>query len=157
MVQGQTAEHEDAALLLWEALEGLGRAVRGELRPQLHDHGLVSGLQIAMCLVLLECGPQRLVDLARRLAMPTSTVSGLADRLVAGGLLRRERNPADRRSSILHAEPRVGAMVREMRRVAAGVVAGYLAALNPADVGAMVPGLRALVAVLAADAGSGSE
>lgn len=153
-MQGDSAEYEGTSLLLWEAVEGLGRAVRRELRPQLQDHGLVSGLQIAICLVLLECGPQRLVDLARRLAMPTSTVSELTDRLVAGGLLRREPNPGDRRSYVVHAEPGAAAMVGALRRAATGVVAGYLAGLNPADVAAMTPGLRALAAALTAGAGS---
>ncbi len=157
MMRRETPEGKGAALLLWEVIEGLSRAVRSELRPQLQDHGLVSGLQIAICLVLLECGPQRLVDLARRLAMPTSTVSELADRLVAAGLLRREPNPGDRRSYMLHAEPGAAALVGQMRCVAAGVVAGHLDGLDPADVAGMVPGLAALAAALAAGAESGGE
>ncbi|MFC9893527.1 MarR family winged helix-turn-helix transcriptional regulator [Nocardia sp. NPDC127579] len=82
--------------LLFEAHAGL----LAKLEPTWKRHGL-SGLDLN-ALMRLSRSPQRrlrMTDLATQTALSTSGVTRLVDRLAAADLLRREPDPADRRSS----------------------------------------------------------
>jgi DNA-binding MarR family transcriptional regulator len=57
----------------------------------------VTATQLNVLKLLLEVGQLSLTELSRRLASQNSTVTGIADRLEAGGLVVRERDPDDRR------------------------------------------------------------
>ena len=70
------------------------------------------------CFRLLEkLGPLSLTALALEAGLQLGTASGLVDKLEAGALLRRERDPADRRRVLLSARPaaaeRIGIFYRE--------------------------------------------
>ena len=67
--------------------------------------------QYRALVVLASRGPQRVVDLAGVLDVTASTATRMCDRLVRKGLIRRQRQPSDRRSvrmSISAAGPGTG-------------------------------------------------
>ncbi|GAB2645110.1 MarR family winged helix-turn-helix transcriptional regulator [Nocardia goodfellowii] len=82
--------------LLFEAQDGLLK----KLEPAWKAGGL-SGLDLNALLRLSRSPGRRLrmTDLARQTSLSTSGVTRLVDRLERAGLLRRELDPADRRSS----------------------------------------------------------
>lgn len=135
---------EEAALLLSEYLHDLAHDLRRGMDPVLRDCGLVSVLQVAMLGALDRLGPTRLVDLSRRLNVPTSTLSELTDRLVADGLVTRDPNPGDRRSVMLAVTPGGRARLEAVRRAGAAHVQGLLAHLDDTTVEALLGGLRRL-------------
>ncbi len=47
-------------------------------------------------------------ELARESGLTTGAITGIVDRLEKAGLVRREQNPADRRSVLVHAVPNAG-------------------------------------------------
>ncbi|WP_225725580.1 MULTISPECIES: MarR family winged helix-turn-helix transcriptional regulator [unclassified Nocardia] len=82
--------------LLFEASNGM----LAKLRPVFERHGL-SGLD-SNALMRLSRSPRRrlrMTDLATQTELSTSGVTRLVDRLERGGLVRRELDPADRRSA----------------------------------------------------------
>ncbi len=50
---------------------------------------------------ILHTGPARMSDLARQLRISPRTVTPMVDALEAGGLLKRENDPTDRRAQVL--------------------------------------------------------
>ncbi|MEV0252588.1 MarR family transcriptional regulator [Nocardia sp. NPDC050712] len=82
--------------LLFEAQEGL----TGKLEATWKPHGM-SGLDLNALLRLSRSPQQRLrmTDLATQTSLSTSGVTRLVDRLSTAGLVRRELDPSDRRSS----------------------------------------------------------
>jgi DNA-binding MarR family transcriptional regulator len=90
----------ETAVAIIAALEGSGRANQG-MQRRLHT---VSGLgetdTTAVVLLLTASASGELVtpkDLAARLQLSTAAASGLVDRLVRAGYVRREAHPTDRR------------------------------------------------------------
>ena len=88
------------ALIVWTDLCEVVDQVRINLnRDLLHSAGLTLAENLALCQVAMS--PERrlrMVDLAGRLVIAQSAVTKTVDRLEVRGLLRRDRDPADRRS-----------------------------------------------------------
>jgi DNA-binding MarR family transcriptional regulator len=61
--------------------------------------------QLKVIYVVAASGPLRMSDLASRMGVAPSTLSGLADRLVQLGLLERFVDPANRRQVIVRTTP----------------------------------------------------
>jgi len=65
---------------------------------ELHKNYDISAPQLACLLALYEKGPMSPSRIARSIMVSSSTVTGILDRLEAKELVRRVRNPRDRRS-----------------------------------------------------------
>ncbi|WP_018924634.1 MarR family transcriptional regulator [Salsuginibacillus kocurii] len=61
----------------------------------------ITGLQVLVLKVLVDKPHLTLAELAEQLHSSTSTMSGVVDRLVKNGYVRRERSESDRRSLML--------------------------------------------------------
>lgn len=86
-------------------------------------------------------------QVGKTLQMRSSNASALVSQLVAGGLLRRETDPDDRRVAHLHLTAEARERVDEADAQVGSYLADALATLAPADADAVlraVPGLRAL-------------
>lgn len=70
-------------------------------------------------------------DLSRMLLVTAGNVTGLVDRLAARGLVRRARDPADRRRSFVRLTPRGRATWRRARTRHAAALADTLRGLDP--------------------------
>lgn len=89
--------------------------------------------QYRALVVLISRGPQRMVDLARALAVSPSTAGRMCDRMLRKGLIRRHRARADRREvqvSVTAAGREVVDQATSRRRV---LLAAILADLSPAQ------------------------
>jgi DNA-binding MarR family transcriptional regulator len=90
-----SAEELDALLAAARALVAVAIASVVELEDQLPL------TQFRALVVLVEEGPINATVLAGKLAINPSSVTRLADRLIADGLLRRAQNPLNRREVLL--------------------------------------------------------
>ena len=78
------------------AVYSAGIAINRAYRPLLDELGITYP-QYLVLLALWEQDGQTIGAIAERLALESSTITPLVKRLEAGGLLSRERNPADER------------------------------------------------------------
>ncbi len=149
---GSTARDHDVP---WVAAEL--RLVVGRLARKLRDHA-PSGLtptQLSALANIDEYGPLRLTALAAREAIAPPTASRAVDGLVAQGLVTREPDPEDARSTILRVSRQGDEFLAGWRQSRDALLAARLAALDPADVAqlaATLPLLRALLDSLTAEA-----
>ncbi|MBN1413167.1 MAG: MarR family transcriptional regulator [Spirochaetales bacterium] len=60
--------------------------------------------------------PCRATELASLIGVPTSTLTGIADRLEAGGYIKREHAKDDRRSVLMEVTPKVMLLVEEKKK-----------------------------------------
>lgn len=81
------------------------------------------------CLNLLEMGPMTPTRIASRLGLSTGSVTALIDRLEAKGLVKRSRDPSDRRGVLVAATPKVfstiGALYASCSEILKAAVAAY--------------------------------
>lgn len=89
--------------------------------------------QYRTLVVLISRGPQRMVDLARALAVSPSTAGRMCDRLLRKGLVRRHRTRADRREVLVSITPAGCEVVDEATRQRRVLLAAILANLGPAQ------------------------
>lgn len=73
--------------------------------------------QAKVLYVVMAAGELRMSELAARLGIGSSSASGLADRLVDLGLLRRHDDPADRRQVVVTATPEAEALLERFREL----------------------------------------
>src|SRR5690349_8528790 len=88
------------ALRVYARLLRAGRAVQAGWERRLAEHHL-SVSQFAVLEALLQSGPDSQRDLARRLPTNAGNLTDVLDKLVAHGLLTRERDVRDRRLMML--------------------------------------------------------
>jgi len=131
-----------------EIAESLGRLIQRGTRSGLYAalvEDVADGLDENAYPVLsglARTGPRNAADLAAVIGLDRSGVSRHASRLEAAGLVRREADPADRRSVLLVLTDEGAAAVREMRGRFAERVAAALAAWPPGEAEAFARGLR---------------
>lgn len=140
-----------AALLLAEFLREFAHDLGRRMEPAVRGCGLVSILQVVMLKVLQRQGPMRLVDLSRRMDVPASTLSELADRLVADGLATRAPNPDDRRSVVLAVTDAGSRTLEDVLAQGALHVERLLRRMDDAAVDRLVDGVRGLREAVAAE------
>lgn len=80
------------------SLLGAAQAVEGRIESSLSPLGLSLAKLNVLGILVSSNGPLTLGELAQRLACVRSNVTQLVDRLESDGLVRREADPADRRS-----------------------------------------------------------
>jgi DNA-binding MarR family transcriptional regulator len=102
--------------------------------------------QLKVMLILSQQRTVTVTALAERLHVHISTVTGILDRLVQQGLVKREEDPADRRHVVSHLTPDGE---RVLHRLYYGVgqddFTARLESLDTGDLQALERGLRALV------------
>ena len=73
--------------------------------------------QAKVLYVVIAAGELRMSELAARLGVGSSSASGLADRLVELGLLRRHDDPDDRRQVVVTTTPEAVALLERFREL----------------------------------------
>jgi DNA-binding MarR family transcriptional regulator len=99
--------------------------------------------QYRALVVLASRGPQRMVDLAAVLAVTPSTAGRMCDRLVRKGLIRRQRDRADRRVVQVSITPAGKQVVDQATARRRELIAGILAKLPPRQQPAIANALQA--------------
>lgn len=147
----QPAEPADAYALT-EVVARLRRVLRSSIRADYPWESLPMA-QVELLQSLAESSPARVGDLAARLRLAPSTVSGLIGQMMNAGLVERGVDPADRRAAVVE----LSALGRDQltdwhgahrRRIAAAL--GELEPEDRAAIDTAVPALSRLVDRLAA-------
>jgi DNA-binding MarR family transcriptional regulator len=129
---------------------GIRRRVRRRLQPSLPRQPLRAA-QVDL-LIVVEAEPGiGVAAAARALHLADNSVSALVNSLVAGELLRRETDPADRRAARLYLTPVARSRLARYRETRAGLVGQALDRVGPADREAIeraLPALRRLLDAL---------
>jgi DNA-binding MarR family transcriptional regulator len=139
---------------LTAAITQLRRALRRSIRVD-YPWEARPIAQIEVLQMLRETGAVRLGDLAARLNLAQSTVSGLVSSLVGDELVRREVDARDRRAMVVELAPAGQEQLAEWDDAHQKRLAAALRTLDDDDrakVIAAVPGLTRLAAALNADA-----
>src|SRR3712207_1846941 len=89
---------ENPSFRAWWTLARAYHSVVAQLSGFFEEHG-VTGAQFGVMRCVVDAGPDgvMLTDLSRRLMVTCGNITGVVDRLEQAGLLRRERDPSDRR------------------------------------------------------------
>ncbi|HET9077145.1 MAG TPA: MarR family winged helix-turn-helix transcriptional regulator [Acidimicrobiales bacterium] len=143
------------ALALTDAVTRLRRALRAGVRTDIAWETLPMA-QVELLQSLAEDAPVRVGDLAERLHLAPSTVSGLISQMLASGLVERGTDPDDRRAAVVTVAPAGREQLAAWEAANERRISAALSALpdeeRDAIVGA-VPALRALAARLAGASG----
>lgn len=99
---------------------------------------------------LSTCGPLKVGELARRMAVSTPTVSPIVDALDRQGLIARHPDPRDRRVCRLVVSEAGDELLAELGRRTTGFLADRIHRLPPAEQTALAAALPALEALAAA-------
>jgi DNA-binding MarR family transcriptional regulator len=131
---------------LAELLVGIQRLLRRRLRRGLTEPRL-RGAQVELLRLVAANPGARVSAAAKELYLAGNSVSTLVNQLVEAGLLRRERDPGDRRVALLHPTPEGSARLAawDVRRSA--LVREQIARLSEderAAIAAALPALRRL-------------
>jgi len=116
-----------------EFVELLG-AIQRRVMRRLARHFEAEGLSVTDGLVLKwvskrgSCRVSEIVDFS---SLPASTVTGVLDRLVAGGWLERSSDPEDRRAVIMSGTPKLKEAMRVFQRSVAKALEKSLKGLSP--------------------------
>jgi DNA-binding MarR family transcriptional regulator len=144
-------DHEGLADALSAQLNGVRRVLRRRLRAGLTVPPL-PGSQVEL-LRLVESAPGIGVSAAAaQLRLAGNSVSTLVNQLTEAGLLRRERDPADRRSAQLFLTDAAAARLKAWRAARVSLLASALDALDEDErqaLAAAVPALARLGGILA--------
>ncbi|PNG59052.1 MULTISPECIES: homoprotocatechuate degradation operon regulator HpaR [unclassified Variovorax] len=106
-----TFVHRNLPRLLLQARE----AVMAHTRPSLREHGL-SDQQWRVLRVLGEHGMVETGRVAREAFILGPSLTGVLARMERDGLIRRARDPADQRRTVVEATPKGMRMVRQLSR-----------------------------------------
>lgn len=105
------------------------RLIEGHV-PEFTEVGITMA-QAKVLYVVMAAGELRMSELAARLGIGSSSASGLADRLVELGLLRRHDDPDDRRQVVVTTTPEAVALLERFRELNLRQLRELLARLQP--------------------------
>jgi DNA-binding MarR family transcriptional regulator len=129
-----------------EVLQAATRVLAGiALRSVDVLDGTVSLPQFRVLAVLADLGPARSTQVARALGLDASTVTRLADRLVAAGHVERGSEPGNRSVVTLELTPSGQDLVTRVTRWRRGELTRILGQLPPGDRDTLTAALRRLV------------
>jgi DNA-binding MarR family transcriptional regulator len=140
------------AYALTEVVARLRRVLRSSIRADYPWESLPMA-QVELLQSLAESSPARVGDLASRLRLAPSTVSGLIGQMMNGGLVVRGVDPADRRAAVVELSELGRAQLTDWHGAHRSRIAAALGELDPEDRAAIdtaVPALSRLVDRLAA-------
>src|SRR6476661_10380876 len=109
-----TFTHRNLPRLLLQARE----SVMAHTRPSLRGHGL-SDQQWRVLRVLGEHGTVETGRVAREAFIPGPSLTGVLARMERDGLVRRERDPADQRRTVVEATPKGQKLVERLSHAVA--------------------------------------
>jgi DNA-binding MarR family transcriptional regulator len=127
----KTTERDPAALDLMDGLVQTSFAVTAVLSQVAAAHDL--SLTQLRALAILRDREPKMAELAAHLGLEKSSVSGLIDRAVNRGLVRRDTNPDDARAVRLSLAPEGQRLASELTRKVAGLLAPMTGRLSPAE------------------------
>jgi DNA-binding MarR family transcriptional regulator len=132
-VAERPADHK-AELRLWLRLLTCEMLIETEVRRRLRDSFHVTLPRFDM-MAQLDRAPNGMTlgELSRRMMVSNGNVTGLVDRLVAQGLVKRRRSPSDRRTQFVSLTPEGRRAFRTMARANADWMADMFAELSQDD------------------------
>jgi DNA-binding MarR family transcriptional regulator len=131
---------------LTEAVARLRRVLRAGIRSDISWETLPMA-QVEILQSLAENSPARVNDMAERLHLAQSTVSGLVGQMMASGLVSRAVDATDRRAAVVTVTAAGEKQLHEWESAHAQWIARALARLSSADrsaISSAVPALRHL-------------
>ncbi len=133
-VAERPADHE-AELRLWLRLLTCTTLIEGEIRSRLRAAFDVTLPRFDM-LAQLDKAPNGMTlgELSRRMMVSNGNVTGLAERLVAQGLLERRPSPSDRRAQLVSLSAEGRRAFRAMARTHENWIAQIFTGLAPAEI-----------------------
>lgn len=117
---------------LADLLRDVARALRRRGSALAEPHGLSMHQLRALRTVDLQDGP-RIGDLAKRMRMVNRSATDVVDDLEAKGYLRRERDPSDRRATVVQLTESGRAVLAEVDRLRRADAREYFAVLPASD------------------------
>jgi len=96
-------------------------------------------------------GPMRVSEIASTIGVPPSTLTGVLDRLVAGGWIERSADPADRRAVLMKSTPRLEEFTKNTMQASFKSLARSFRTLPPALLDRLVSDLGSVLACLDQD------
>jgi DNA-binding MarR family transcriptional regulator len=120
------ADAIDAVVERYEAL--MHRLIEGHA-PEFTEVGITMA-QAKVLYVVMAAGELRMSELAARLGVGSSSASGIADRLVELGLLRRHDDPDDRRQVVVTTTPEAETLLERFRELNQRQLRAMLARLD---------------------------
>lgn len=145
---------DSAAYQLTDVVTRLRRALRTSIRTEYPWESLPMA-QVELMQSLADSSPARVGDLATRLRLSASTVSGLISQMMTAGLVDRGTHPEDRRVAVVGLTPAGHAQLADWQAAHQRRIGSALDQLSPADreaVTAALPALARLVEHLGANA-----
>jgi DNA-binding MarR family transcriptional regulator len=127
-------------LRLWLRLLTCTTLIENEVRRRLRDHFDITLPRFDL-LAQLDRTPNGMTlgELSQRMMVSNGNITGLVDRLVAQGLIRRVPSPTDRRVQIVSLTAEGRKFFRAMARENAEWVGQIFADLTPSDIDALMP------------------
>jgi DNA-binding MarR family transcriptional regulator len=127
-------------LRLWLRLLTCTTLIENEVRRRLRDNFAITLPRFDL-LAQLDRAPNGMTlgELSQRMMVSNGNITGLVDRLVEQGLIRRKPDPNDRRVHIVNLTPEGQREFRAMARVNADWVGEIFAGLSEKDIEALMP------------------
>lgn len=122
------------------------RALHEQGAPAWHDVEL-SVAQLKALFTLVDAGPTPIGGVAARLRVGLPAASSLVDRLVDHGLVARREDQLDRRRTLAQPTAAGEQLALRLRHGSREALRSWLEQMDPADLDALVRGLRAIVAI----------
>jgi DNA-binding MarR family transcriptional regulator len=129
---------------LAELVHRVGHRLRRRYGEQLGPLGTSPGQARALKIIINSESPLKMVQLAEMLKIVPRSVTSVVDALEEDGLVRREVDPASRRSTLLVATPEGRARYEQVREARRGVAEELFSVLTPEQ----QDQLRALLSVV---------
>ena len=141
----KVAERPDdhkAELRLWLRMLTCTTLIEGEVRRRLREHFDVTLPRFDL-LAQLDRAPDGMTlgELSRRMMVTNGNITGLVDRLVEQGLIRRKPAPNDRRVQIVSLTPEGRRFFRAMAKENADWIGEIFAGLTPGDMTVLMASL----------------
>jgi DNA-binding MarR family transcriptional regulator len=133
-VAERPGDHQ-AELRLWLRLLTCTTLIEGEIRRRLRDAFDVTLPRFDLMAQLDKTtGGMTLGELSERMMVSNGNVTGLAERLVAQGLLDRRPSPSDRRAHLVSLTPEGRRVFRTMARTHENWIAELFSGLSPDEI-----------------------
>ena len=146
-----SSERTGSAHALTDVVARLRRVLRASIRADYPWESLPMA-QVELLQSLAETAPARVGDLASRLRLAPSTVSGLISQMINSGLIERGTDPSDRRAAVVDLSALGRTQLADWNAAHQRRIAAALAELDPAEhaaIDAAIPALTHLVERLA--------
>jgi DNA-binding MarR family transcriptional regulator len=150
-VPAASSERGGSAHALTDVVARLRRVLRASIRADYPWESLPMA-QVELLQSLAETAPARVGDLAARLRLAPSTVSGLISQMINSGLIERGTDPSDRRAAVVDLSDLGRVQLTDWNAAHQRRIAAALADLEPAEraaIDAALPALTHLVERLA--------